>query len=407
MPGLLNQTDNPRPSLFRTSTPSVDPTVTATMNTLLPSIELLEAKAKRRMPGFAYDYLAGGCLAEVNLHRNTADLRAAELIPFYLRDYPGACQKTELFGRTYDSPFGIAPVGLQGLMWPKSCEILARTAKERNIPFVLSTVSTASIEKIGEITGGDFWFQLYHPAEDSLRNKLLERAAAAGCHTLVLLADTPTFGYRPKEIRNGLSVPPKMTARNVWQMCLHPTWSFSQLAAGIPEFKTLKPYIPDGTNMKHLGLFMNKTFSGRLNVSRIRAIRDLWQGRLIVKGVVCPEDAVQALSAGVDGLIVSNHGGRQLDQGQSTVKSLAGLVREFGGKTTIMMDGGIRSGSDIAVALANGAQFTFIGRAAMFGICAMGARGGNQVVDILQKQLQQVMEQLGCERIADLPRHLA
>ena len=196
------------------------------MNTLLPSIEILEAKAKRRMPGFAYDYLAGGCLAEVNLHRNTADLRAAELIPFYLRDYPGACQKTELFGRTYDSPFGIAPVGLQGLMWPKSCEILARTAKERNIPFVLSTVTTASIEKIGEITGGDFWFQLYHPAEDSLRNKLLERAAAAGCHTLVLLADTPTFGYRPKEIRNGLSVQPKMTARNVWQMCLHPTWSF-------------------------------------------------------------------------------------------------------------------------------------------------------------------------------------
>ena len=159
--------------------------------------------------------------------------------------------------------------------------------------------------------------------------------------------------------------------------------------------------------MKHLGLFMNRTFSGRLNVSRIRAIRDLWQGRLIIKGVVCPEDAVQALSAGVDGLIVSNHGGRQLDQGQSTVKSLAGLVRECGGKTTIMMDGGIRSGSDIAVALANGAQFTFIGRAAMFGICAMGARGGNQVVDILQKQLQQVMEQLGCERIADLPRHLA
>ena len=145
MPGLLNQTDNPRPSLLRTYTPSVDPTVTATMNTLLPSIELLEAKAKRRMPGFAYDYLAGGCLAEVNLHRNTADLRAAELIPFYLRDYPGACQKTELFGRTYDSPFGIAPVGLQGLMWPKSCEILARTAKERNLPFVLSTVTTASI----------------------------------------------------------------------------------------------------------------------------------------------------------------------------------------------------------------------------------------------------------------------
>ena len=248
------------------------------MNPSYPSIELLAKRAKQRMPGFAYDYLAGGCMAEVNLHKNTSDIRAVELRPAYLRDYKGASQKTTLFGREYASPFGIAPVGLQSLMWPKSCEILARTAHRQNIPFVLSTVTTASIEKVAEITEGDFWFQLYHPAEDSLRDKLLERAAAAGCKTLVLLADTPTFGYRPKEIRNGLSVPPKMSLRNVFQMCTRPEWSFSQLFAGIPQFATLKPYIPPGLSMKPLGLFMNKTFSGRLTAARIRTIRDKWKG---------------------------------------------------------------------------------------------------------------------------------
>ena len=377
------------------------------MNPRYPSIEHLAERARQRMPGFAYDYLAGGCMAEVNLRKNTSDIRAVELRPTYLRDYKGTSLKTTLFGQEYAYPFGIAPVGLQALMWPKSCEILARTAHKLNLPFVLSTVTTASIETIAEITEGDFWFQLYHPAEDSLRDKLLQRAADAGCKTLVLLADTPTFGYRPKEIRNGLSVPPQMTLRNIYQMCTRPRWCFSQLFAGIPQFATLKPYIPAGLSMKHLGLFMNKTFSGRLTAARIHAIRDQWKGNLVIKGIVNPEDAELAISLGSDGLIVSNHGGRQLDQGQSTVKSTAELAKQFKGRTKIMMDGGIRSGSDIAVALASGAEFTFLGRAPMYGVCAMGSKGGDQVVEILHKQLQQVMEQLGCETVADLPRHLA
>jgi len=376
------------------------------MNPRYPSIELLAKRAKQRLPGFAYDYLSGGCMAEVSLERNTKDIRAVELKPVYLRDYQGASQKTSLFGKEYASPFGIAPVGLQGLMWPKSCEILARTAKHHNIPFVLSTVTTASIEKVAEITGGDFWFQLYHPADDTLRDKLLKRAADAGCKTLVLLADTPTFGYRPKEIKSGLSVPPKMTLNNILQMCTHPTWSFSQLFAGAPEFQSLKPYIPKGLNMKHLGLFMNQTFSGRLNESRIRAIRDQWKGNIVIKGIVNPEDAERAVANGIEGLIVSNHGGRQLDQGQSTIKPAAALAKQFKGRIKIMMDSGIRSGSDIAVAMASGAEFTFLGRAPMFGVCAMGHKGGDQVVEILQKQFQQVLEQLGCENPGNLPQHL-
>ena len=376
------------------------------MDSRYPSIEMLAERAKQRMPGFAYDYLTGGCFSDVNLARNTQEIREIQLRPHYLRDFNGASQKTTLFGKTYDAPFGIAPVGLQGLMWPKSCEILAKAAKQHNVPFCLSTVSTASIETISEITEGDFWFQLYHPAENDLRDKLIERAEQASCKTLVLLADTPTFAYRPKEIRNGLSIPPQMTLRNIMQIVTHPRWAFEQLFAGLPEFKTMKPYIPNGLNMKHLGLFMNQTFSGRLTEDKIKAVRDKWKGNLVIKGIVNPEDAERAIKLGVDGLIVSNHGGRQLDSGESTIKPLTELAKKYSDSVPLMMDGGIRSGVDIASTLASGAKFTFLGRAPMFGACAMGAKGGDQALQLLKRQIQQVMEQVGCEKVEDFPKHL-
>ena len=376
------------------------------MDVRYPSIEMLAERAKRRMPGFAYDYLTGGCFSDINLARNTKEIRDIQLRPYYLRKFNGASQQTTLFGKTYDAPFGIAPVGLQGLMWPKSCEILAEAAKQYNIPFCLSTVGTASIETISEITEGDFWFQLYHPTANELRDKLLERADQAGCKTLVLLADTPTFAYRPKEIRNGLSIPPQMTLANLLQIATHPRWAIEQLFAGSPEFKTMKPYVPNGLNMQHLGLFMNKTFSGRLTEDKIKAIRDQWKGNLVIKGIVNPEDAELAIRLGADGLIVSNHGGRQLDCGESTIKPLTELAKKYSDRVTLMMDGGIRSGADIASSLASGAKFTFLGRAPMFGVCAMGAKGGNQALEILKRQVQQVMEQVGCEKIEDFPQHL-
>lgn len=375
-------------------------------NSEYPSFEHLRAKAKSRMPHFAYDYLAAGCFSEVNLERNTSDIRKVQLKPWYLRDFAGADPSTELFGETYDAPFGVAPVGLQGLMWPRSCEYLAQAAVDHNIPFTLSTVTTASIEEIGEITGGKFWFQLYHPAELELRDKLLERAWEAGCRTLVILADTPTFAYRPKEIRNGLSIPPRMNARNIIQMFLSPAWAMGQLSAGKPEFRTMKPYIPKGLNLKHLAQFMNKTFSGRLTADKIGPIREKWKGNLVVKGVVNPDDARLAIEHGLDGMIVSNHGGRQLDRGESTIVPLHRLAPEFKGKIKIMIDGGSHSGADLAACLACGADFTFMGRAPMFGVCALGKYGGHHTFEMLKKQLQQVMEQLGCSKVSDLPQHL-
>jgi L-lactate dehydrogenase (cytochrome) len=371
-----------------------------------PSIEHLRERARRRVPRFAFEYLEGGCFSEVNLRRNTEEIREVRLQPWYLRDYAGADLRTEIFGQTYEAPFGVAPIGLQGLVWPRATEILAKATLQHQVPFILSTVATASIETVAEITGGKAWFQLYHPAEPELRDKLLDRARSAGFPVLVILADTPTFAYRPKEIRNGLSIPPRMSLRNILQMMMRPAWCLGQLAAGAPQFQTMKPYIPKGLNMKHLGLFMNRTFSGRLSADKIKAIRERWQGKLVVKGIVTPEDAELALQLGADGLIVSNHGGRQLDAGDSTIRSLAPLQSEFGSRTTLMLDSGVRSGPDVACSLAAGAKFVFMGRSFMYGVGALGRRGGDHTLIMLKRQLRQVMEQIGCERVADLPKHL-
>ena len=358
------------------------------------------------MPRFAFEYLDGGCNEEINLYKNTAELREVELMPEYLKKYGGVDMKTELFGHVYDAPFGISPIGLQGLIWPNSPEILAKAAFEHNIPFTLSTVSTSSIERISEITEGRAWFQLYHPAENSLRDKIIKRAEEAGCPVLVILSDVPSFGYRSKEIKNGLAMPPRMTLNNMLQIIGKPDWALKTLIHGQPSFKTLKPYIPKGMNMHHLGLFMNQTFDGRLNEEKVAAIRDLWKGKLVLKGIVNEADTEKAVQLGIDGIIISNHGGRQLDAGESSIHSLNRIVKDYGNKIKIMMDSGLRSGPDIARALASGAQFTFLGRTFMYGTAALGREGGNHTIAILKTQLQQVMQQICCERVEDLPNHL-
>ncbi|XLS29638.1 alpha-hydroxy-acid oxidizing protein [Flavobacteriaceae bacterium M23B6Z8] len=375
-------------------------------DTRFPSIEDLRQRAKRRMPKFAFEYLDGGCNEDVNLYKNTAEIRDIELMPYYLRNYHPAKLKTKLFGHEYDAPFGIAPVGLQGLMWPKAPEILAKAAMDHNIPFILSTVTTASIEKIGEITQGKAWFQLYHPAEDRLRDDILQRAEASGYEVLVLLCDVPVFGYRPRDIRNGLAMPPKMSLNNFLQILKRPRWAIETLRHGQPEFETLKPYIPKNLDLKQLGLFMNQTFNGRLNEDKIAAIRERWKGKIVLKGVASEEDAAMAVRLGLDGIIVSNHGGRQLDAGPSSIKPLSVIAPKYGEKITVMMDSGIRSGPDVARTLAKGAAFTFLGRSFMYGVGALGAKGGDHTISILKVQLQQVMEQLCCENTSHLKNHL-
>jgi L-lactate dehydrogenase (cytochrome) len=371
-----------------------------------PSIEDLRERARQKIPRFAFEYLDGGCNEDVNLHKNTAEIREIELKPYYLTDHTASSMKTELFGHVYDAPFGIAPIGLQGLMWPGAPEILARAARKHNIPFVLSTVTTASLETIGKITDGKFWFQLYHPAETALRDDLLDRAEAAGCEVLCVLCDVPSFGYRPRDIRNGLAMPPKMTFSNMLQILGRPEWAVRTLLHGQPEFANMKKYMPKGMNMSALGQYMNQTFSGRVNEARIAPIRDRWKGKLVLKGVASEEDTAMAIRLGFDGVIVSNHGGRQLDAGQSSLRSMKPVVDRYKGKISIMLDSGIRSGVDVARVLACGAEFAFLGRSFMYGVAAMGDAGADHVAEILKKQLAQVLDQVCCKTVHDLPAHL-
>ncbi|WP_306550269.1 alpha-hydroxy acid oxidase [Daejeonella sp.] len=376
------------------------------INSKYPSVHDLRKKAERKIPRFAFEYLDGGCNEDVNLLKNTSDIREVELLPYYLRNHIKSDMKTELFGHTYDAPFGIAPVGLQGLMWPNAPEILAKAAFDHNIPFILSTVTTSSIERIAEITEGQAWFQLYHPTEDSMRDAIIKRADAAGCPVLVILCDVPSFGFRPRDIRNGLAMPPKMSVKNILQIMTKWEWALKTLVHGQPSFETLKPYMPKNLDLKQLGNFMNQTFSGRLNEEKIKPIRDMWKGKLVLKGVANEADAEVAVRLGLDGIIVSNHGGRQLDAGESTIKPLVRIAKEYGDQIKVMMDSGLRSGPDIARTLASGAEFTFMGRSFMYGVAALGSQGGNHTISLLKTELQQVMEQICCENVQDFPKHL-
>ena len=377
------------------------------INPKYPSVTDLRKRAMVKMPKFAFEYLDGGCNEDINLDKNRSDLQKIELIPQYLSKFDKSDMRTELFGKTYDAPFGISPVGLQGLMWPNAPEILAKAAFDHNVPFILSTVTTSSIERVAEITEGKSWFQLYHPTDEKVKVDLLNRAAHAGTDVLVILADVPTFGYRPGDVRNGLAMPPSMSVKNILEVFTKPDWAIQTLIHGQPAFRTMEAYMPKGLNLKKLGEFMDTTFSGRLNEDRIAAIRDQWKGKLVIKGVVSEIDTQKAIDLGIDGIIVSNHGGRQLDAGQSSIVPMTLLAQKYKDQIKIMVDSGLRGGPDIARAMASGADFTFMGRSFMYGVGALGKEGGNHTISLMKREFQQVMEQVCCEKVQDLHKFIA
>ncbi|QMV67666.1 alpha-hydroxy-acid oxidizing protein [Sphingobacterium paramultivorum] len=377
-------------------------------NTRYPSVEDLKIKAKKRIPRFAFDYLTGGANEELNLARNENDFDNILLKPQYLLASEEIDLSVELFGRRYSAPFGVSPIGLQGLMWPNAPEILAKAAAKNDIPYILSTVSTSSIERIAEVSDGKAWFQLYHPTENRLRDDIIKRLEAVECPVLVVLVDVPAFGLRYREIKSGLSMPPKMSIANILQTFACPTWGIETLRHGIPSFATLKPYMEKGLDLAQLGQFMNRTFTGKVDVEKIKAIRDLWKGPLVLKGIAIDEDMQAAIALGVDGVIVSNHGGRQLDASESSINSLIHLASnpEYKKKIKIMLDGGIRSGVDLARAHAVGSDFNFMGRPFMYGVGALGNEGGEHTINMFKTHLFQVMKQLSLSKIEDFPKRL-
>jgi L-lactate dehydrogenase (cytochrome) len=382
--------------------------ITFPYNPQFPSVADLRCKAKSRIPKFAFDYLEGGCNEGLNLARNENDFDDILLKPNYLRVGGEIDMSVELFGRKYSAPFGISPIGLQGLMWPNAPEILAKAAAKHDIPYTLSTVSTSSIERIAEVSDGKAWFQLYHPTENRLRDDILNRLKAVECPVLVVLVDVPAFGLRYKEIKSGLSIPPKMSINNILQAFARPLWGIKTLQHGIPSFATLKPYMEKGMDMSQLGQFMNKTFTGKVDIQKVQAIRDIWKGPLVLKGIATDEDMQAAIQIGVDGVIVSNHGGRQIDAGESSIKSLIKLANNpaYQGKLKIMLDGGIRSGVDLARAHAVGSTFNFMGRPFMYGVGALGNEGGEHTINMFKTHLYQIMQQLTIENIGQFKDRL-
>ena len=380
--------------------------MTININSKYPGVSDLRAKAKTRIPKFAFDYLEGGSNEEYGLAKNTNAIRAVELRSNLLSSVSDVSLDTEIMGHTYSAPFGIAPVGLQGLMWPNAPEILAKAALEANIPFVLSTVSSSSMERIAEVSEGQAWYQLYNPTKDHIRIDLINRLKAAGYKNLMITVDVPTFGYRHNDIKNGLSMPPQMTISNIIQMMKCPRWLLNTALVGKPEMVTLKPYMDKNMPTSELANFMNNTVMGKVDAESLKVIRDLWPGKLIIKGVISEADVASSIALGADGVVVSNHGARQLDVGEAPVRPLQRISALYGDKISVMMDSGLRSSPDIACAMASGAQFTFLGRAVVYGVAALGNQGGDHTINILKRQLTQLMGQLRCANVRDLPNHL-
>ena len=371
-----------------------------------PSIADLEARAKKRIPHFAWEYLASGTGDEATVHRNLTAMRDVVFRPQLLKGLIDPIIETDLFGVAYSAPIGIAPVGLTGLIWPGADAALAAAAATRRIPYTMSTVATERPEVAGPNADGMGWFQLYPPREDALRETLVDRVQTCGFTTLVVTADVPTASRRERQRKAHIRVPPTIDPRLIMQAALRPAWSLGTLRRGLPRFRTLEDYI-DTATMKNSAGFVGANLGGTLSFDYLARVREQWRGPLVVKGILDPDDAQRCIDHGADAVQVSNHGGRQLDGSIAGIDALPTIVHRVGDSVPVLFDSGVRSGTDVARALALGARFVFCGRAFMFGVAALGAEGGGHAYDILTEGLINTMHQLGCASLDELPDRLA
>ena len=368
---------------------------------LYPSVKHLHAAAKKKLPKFSLDYVEGGTGLEVGLRRNREALDATTINPKYINDWPSLNTEVNLFGRNFSYPFGIAPMGLASLQWPKAELIFADAAKNANIPVGLSTSCTVAIEEFGAAAGDHGWFQLYPPQDKEINDDLLERAERSGLEVLMVTVDVPARGWRPRDMYNGLSLPPRVTAASLYQAACRPRWSLATLASGIPYFKTMGRYSKD-KSFRGMADFIRQELGKPVTRERLKHIRRKWKGPLVIKGIMHPADAEAAVKMGYDGILVSNHGGRQLDACLSPVEVLADIITQVDGRATIMVDSGFSNGLDIARGIALGADFVFCGRAFMWGVSVLGQKGPEHVINLLSNELQLALTQIGCPSVNEL-----
>ena len=370
-----------------------------------PSVAYLAPRAKRRIPHFAWEYLASGTTLDEGLDRNRQALADVVFIPEFLKGEIKPSVSTELFGVEYNAPFGISPVGLTGLMWPRAEQILARTAAKYRVPYGLSTVATEAPETIGPITNGMGWFQLYPPRTEAIRRDLLNRAKNAGFTALIVTADVPESSRRERQIKAGVTVPPKITPLMIYRTLIRPCWALATLEAGKPRFRGLERYL-ESTNLQDMAAFIGAELGGTLDWDYIKAVRDEWDGPVMVKGVMSVADAEESVRIGLDGVWVSNHGARQFDGAPASISVLPQIAAAVRSKIKIVMDSGMRTGLDVARGLALGADFVMLGRAFMYGVAALGERGGDHVFEILDADLKCNMVQMGCATLGELSDRL-
>jgi L-lactate dehydrogenase (cytochrome) len=371
-----------------------------------PAISDLEKKARKRIPSFAWVYLTSGTGDDVARDHNEDELRKIKFRPQFLKGLLSPNIETTLFNTTYSAPIGIAPVGLTGLIWPTADAALARTAASRRIPYVLSTVGTVEPEVAGPNAGGMGWFQLYPPRDPDMRSDMIARAADSGFTTLVVTADIPAPSRRERQRKAQIRVPPVIGPRLIAAAAMRPAWSAQALRNGLPRFRGLEKYI-DSESWKALAGFVGASLGGTLSWDYLSEVRSMWDGPLVIKGILDPDDAKRCVEVGADAVWVSNHGGRQLDAAIASITALPEIAEQIGGSVPVIFDSGIRDGLDVARALALGADFCFAGRPFMFGLGALGAAGPNHVIDILTEGLISTMHQVGVERLDELSTRLA
>jgi (S)-mandelate dehydrogenase len=363
-----------------------------------PTIDYLRRRARRRVPHFAFEYGDGGSgKDDAGIRRNWAAFDAIELVPRYgVMPAQPPCE-IELFGRPYAGPIGIAPMGGPAIVWPGADLHLAHAAQRARVPYVLGTVGGATIERIAEIAPDVFWFQLYRFAKDNhaIGLDLVRRAEAAGCRTLVLTLDVPVRTTRPREAVTGLAGSFRADRRILMQIARAPSWALALLKYGIPGFDNLRAYAAKDASLQEVIAFTRREMGGAFTWEEVARYRDRWKDRFVLKGILHPLDAEKAVALGVDGIIVSNHGGRQIEALPAAIDVLPAVVRQVGGRATVMMDSGVRSGSDVVRACALGAAVAFAGKVFLWGLGALGEDGPGYVIDLLIQETRAALAQLG------------
>lgn len=369
--------------------------------------EDLRRLAKCRAPRAIFDYVDRGSYDEATIRANRADFDALKLRQRVMIDVAQRSLATTMLGQPVAMPVGLAPTGLTGIMHPDGEILACRAAQAFGVPFTLSTMSICSIEAVRAAVAQPFWFQLYVMRDRGFTASLIERAKAAQCSALMLTADLQIQGQRHRDIKNGLTVPPKLTLRNALDIAMKPRWALGMLGTPHKGFGNLAEALPKGnTGLRTLSQWIASQFDPTLSWKDVEWVRTLWPGKLIVKGILDPDDARAAVATGADAVVVSNHGGRQLDGAPSSIEALPRIVDAIGGRSELWLDSGVRSGQDVVKALALGAGATLIGKAFLYGLGALGQRGVTTALELIRKELDVSLALTGTRDVRDIDRRV-